>query len=91
MILRLDPPIPFFCVPLQEECQAHILLEYGLETFVYFIVVMDKTGEVWLFPNRDLRGTKNFTLDRPSINKEPFSQYFKKGSSDLHPLEETND
>lgn len=91
MILQLTPPIPFYSVPHQEECYAFLVLEYGLEDFVYFLVALAKTGELWLLPSRDLRASKSFTADRPHINKEAYSVYLKHGSPDITPLPKAND
>ena len=85
MILQLNPPIPIFSVPHQEKGYAHVILEYGLENYFYFIFSLDKTGEVWILPNTDIRFTTNIAAKRSSINKEPFSKYLQKGSSTIKP------
>jgi len=66
---------------------AHILLDYGLEDYIFFLIILEKSGELWLLPSRDLRGSTNFTLDRPSTNKEPFSVYLQNGSNEIRPIE----
>lgn len=86
MILQLDNPLPLFSVPHQEECYAYFLLEYGIENCFYFIVALEKTGELWILSNRDVRATKNFTAERPNINKESYSAYLKHGDSTIYPL-----
>lgn len=85
MILQLDPPIPIFSVPHQEEGWAHLVFEYTQEDYIYFLIALDSTGEIWVLPNTDLRFTKNLTQHRPSINKEAISEYLKKGSNQIQP------
>lgn len=85
MILQLNPAIPVFSVPHQEEGWAHVIFEYGQEDYVYFLVALDGSGEIWVLPNTDLRFTKNFTQHRASINKEASSEYLKKGSNHIQP------
>lgn len=88
MILQLSPPIPLFSIPHQEECYAHLVLEYGIEDYVYFVVALEKTGEIWVLPSSKLRASKNFTAGRPQINKEAYSVYIKHGSPDINPLKQ---
>lgn len=87
MILQLDPPLPIFSVPHQEEGWAYALLEYGMEDYVYLLFALDSTGEIWVLPNTDVRVTTNHTLHRGSINKEIFSQYLKRGAKGIQPKE----
>lgn len=91
MILQLTPPIPLFSVKHQEECYAYMVFEYGLEEYIYFLVGMEKTGEIWVLPSKDLRMTKSFTAGRPEINKDIYSAYLKHGSSLITPLAKSND
>lgn len=91
MILQLNPPLPLFSIPHQEEGYAHFLLEYGIENYFYFIVALEKTGELWILSNRDVRATKNFTAERPSINKDGYSAYLKHGDSQIYPLNQSKE
>lgn len=91
MIIQLSPPLPLYSVPHQEECYAYLMMEYGQEDYMYFLVALEKTGEIWVLPHKDLRASKNFTLDRPKINKEVFSQYLKRGDSTIHPINNQED
>jgi hypothetical protein len=89
MILQIDPPFPVFSVPHQEEGYAHFLLEYGIESYFYFVVALEKTGELWILSNREVRATKNFNAERPSINTQPYSVYLKHGSPIITPYTPT--
>jgi len=86
MILQLSPPLPLWSVDHQEECYAFIALDYGIEDFMYFVVALEKTGEIWVIPSSKLRASKNFTAGRPSLNKEPYSAYLQHGSPEIKPL-----
>lgn len=88
MILQLNPPLPLYSIPHQEECYAHLVLEYGIEDYVYFVVALEKTGEMWVLSNTQVRASKNFTAGRPIINKEQYSAYLKHGSPTIVPLKE---
>lgn len=41
-----------------------LVTDYGTETEKLFAVVMNETGEIWEFTNRDIRATKNLTMGR---------------------------
>lgn len=86
MIIQLAPPIPLYSVEHQEECYAFLALEYGIEDYVYFVVSMEKTGEIWVIPSSKLRASKNFTAGRPEINKGSYSAYLKHGSPNITPF-----
>lgn len=86
MIIQLTPPLPFYSVPHQEECYAFIALDYGIEDYMYFLVALEKTGELWVIPSRELRASKSFTAGRPEINKGDYSAYLKHGSPEIKPL-----
>lgn len=90
MILQLNPPIPIFSVPHQEEGWAYLVMEYSQEDYLYFLFSLDSTGELWVLPNTDLRVTKNFTQHRASINKEAFSEYLKMGARGIQPKGKPN-
>lgn len=85
MILQLNPPLPLYSIPHQEECYAYLVLEYGVEDYTYFLIALEKTGEIWVLPNTQVRASKNFTAGRPTINKEAYSAYLKHGSPEIVP------
>jgi hypothetical protein len=45
---------------------AHILIDYGPESDLYWTVLITATGEIWTFANRLVRASKNITLGRVS-------------------------
>lgn len=61
-MLQLDPPIPM--VTPKGEGFAHILLDYGPESDLYWTVLITETGEIWTYANRHVRAAKNITLGR---------------------------
>lgn len=85
MILQLIPEVPLYSIDHQEECYAFLVIEYGVEDYLYFAVSMQKTGEIWVIPSSKLRAAKSFTAGRPEINKEEESIYLKHGSPIITP------
>lgn len=77
--------MPLYSIPHQEECYAFVLLDYGLEDYVYFLIALEKTGELWVLPSKDLRASKSITAGRPQINKEAISSYLQRGDPNVHP------
>jgi hypothetical protein len=66
-MLQLDPPIPM--TTPKGEGFAHVLLDYGPESDLYWTVLITATGEIWTYANRHVRAAKNITLGRtqPSL------------------------
>lgn len=67
MILQLDPPIPLTCP--KGNGLAHVLIDYGMESNLYWVIFLDKTGECWTIDNRFIRAQNNITMGR-NINKK---------------------
>lgn len=61
-ILQLDPPLPLNTP--KGEGMAHVLIDYGPESDLYWTVFITTSGEIWTFSNRDVRASKNITLGR---------------------------
>lgn len=61
-MLQLDPPIPM--TTPKGEGFAHILIDYGPESDLYWTVLITQTGEIWTYANRHVRAIKNITLGR---------------------------
>lgn len=61
-MLQLNPPLPFNTP--KGEGFAHVLVDYGPESDLYWIVLLTESGEVWMFANKDVRASKNITLGR---------------------------
>lgn len=43
---------------------AHIVIDYGPESDLYWTVFITATGEIWTFSNNQVRASKNVTLGR---------------------------
>jgi hypothetical protein len=64
VILQLNPPIHFWIPEREDYGLAHFVINESPEEYLYFVCIMQKTGEVWTFDNRKVRGDVNFTLER---------------------------
>ncbi len=62
MILQLNPPLPVLTP--KGPGMAHIVIDYGVEHNLMWVVFIDATGECWTYPNMDIRAQKNVTLGR---------------------------
>jgi len=63
MILQLNPPLPMRHVT-KGYCLAHFLIDYGIESDLYFTCLMHFSGEIWTFNSKELRADKNYTIGR---------------------------
>jgi len=61
-MLRLDPPLPL--VTPKGEGMAHVLIDFGAEHHLQWVVFIDATGECWTFDNPDVRLQDNLTKGR---------------------------
>ena len=61
-MLQLDPPLPM--TTPKGEGYAHVLIDYGPESDLYWTVLITATGEIWTYANRHVRAVKNITLGR---------------------------
>lgn len=61
-MLQLNPPIPMNTP--KGEGFAHVLIDYGPESDLYWTVLITETGEIWTYANRHVRAAKNITLGR---------------------------
>jgi hypothetical protein len=62
MILQLNPPLPVSCPKGQGLC--HFLIDYSMESHLYWVIVLDESGEIWTYANPYVRFQKNISLDR---------------------------
>jgi hypothetical protein len=65
-MLQLNPPLPL--ITPKGEGFAHILIDYGPESDLYWTVFITATGEIWTFSNREVRAGKNITLGRSEVH-----------------------
>ncbi len=63
-MLQLNPPIPL--VTPKGKGYAHLVVDYGQEHTLLWIVFIDETGECWAFPNPEVRIQKNISMGRPN-------------------------
>lgn len=75
MILQLNPQIPL--VTNKGPAQAIFLIDYSEEHNLYFVCIMDETGEIWTFSNQEVRAFENVTMGRIFKQQEVPSQLFK--------------
>jgi len=61
-MIQLNPPIPMNTP--KGEGFAHLMLDYGPESDLYWVVLITETGEIWTYANRYVRAAKNITLGR---------------------------
>lgn len=65
-MLQLNPPLPLLTP--KGEGFAHILIDYGPESDLYWTVFITATAEIWTFANHEVRASKNITLGRTSTS-----------------------
>jgi len=61
-MLQLNPPLPLNTPKGSGLC--HFLLDYGAEHHLMWVVIDDKTGEIWTWENHLVRGQQNITMGR---------------------------
>lgn len=64
MILQLDPMLPV--VTPKGKGFAFLCLDYSQEHDLLFAVADDATGEIWTWPNREVRFQTNISMGRKS-------------------------
>jgi len=62
MIQQLNPPIPM-STP-KGNGLAWLMIDYGCEHDLMWVVAIDATGEIWTFANPEVRAVKNITMGR---------------------------
>jgi hypothetical protein len=62
MILQLNPTIPV--ITPKGKGFAHLVIDYSQEHDLMWVVFLDKTGECWTYPNKDIKIDQNITLGR---------------------------
>jgi hypothetical protein len=65
MMIQLSPPIPVLTP--KGKGLAHILIDYGPEHHLIWMVFIDEGGQCWSFANPDVRAQTNPTMGRKSI------------------------
>lgn len=62
MILQLNPPLPLDTP--RGKGLAHLVIDYGVEADLIWVVFLDGTGECWSYRNQDVKIQKNITIGR---------------------------
>ena len=66
-LIQLNPPLPMNTPKGSGIC--HFLLDYVIEDDIIWGVVDDATGQVWWWPNQQIRFMKNISMGRPDPEK----------------------
>lgn len=61
-MLQLNPPLPVDTP--SGKGLAHILIDYGPEDHLLWVVFQDDTGEIWAWPNHQVRARNNPSMGR---------------------------
>lgn len=61
-LLQLNPPIPL-STP-KGKGMAWIMIDYGAEHDLLWVVALNDTGEIWTFSNKEVKATSNITMGR---------------------------
>ncbi len=64
--LQLNPPIPV--ITPRGEGYAHVLIDYGAEFNLLWVVFLDDSGECWTYDNTQIRAQKNITMGRTHVS-----------------------
>lgn len=67
MILQLNPSIPIESP--KGKGQAVMIIDYGPEFDLFWVVFDDATHECWTFNNKDIRAQTNITFGRMPMGK----------------------
>lgn len=62
MITQLNPSIPVYTP--KGEGYAVMVTDYSSEHNRLWTVILDKDGEVWDFPQSEIRGCWNYSMER---------------------------
>lgn len=76
LIKQLNPPIPMQTP--KGHGFAHFLIDYGMETHLYWVVFDNETGEIWTWDNTKVRAEKNITMGREMKKKIHLGEKHKK-------------
>lgn len=62
-MLQLNPSIPVHVLN-KGTGEAFVLIDYGKEDNLLWVVAMDDSGEVWIEPNTNIRLLNNYSIGR---------------------------
>jgi hypothetical protein len=67
MIKQLNPTIPMLTP--KGEGYALLVIDYSQEHHLLWVVALDETGEIWAFPNTQVRLTRNPSMERFDVSR----------------------
>lgn len=59
-LLQLEPSLPL--ITPKGKGRAVVLIDYGVEENLLWVVFLNDTGECWAFQNKDVRLEPNITI-----------------------------
>jgi hypothetical protein len=62
MVLQLNPPLALNTP--KGAGLAHLVIDYGPEADLVWVIFLDSSGQCWSFRNQDVRAVKNTTMGR---------------------------
>lgn len=73
-MLQLNPPIPV--VTLKGKGLAQVIIDYGPEHDLMWVVFQDITGECWSWRSADIRANDSFPFERmkPVFKPDPLDE-----------------
>lgn len=69
MITQLNPPIPV--VTPHGKGMAQMVIDYGIEHDLIWVVFQNDGGECWSWQNQDIRAQNNITISRHTSEAPP--------------------
>lgn len=70
LILQLDPAIPVNTP--KGGAQAWVLIDYSAENDLFWVCALDDSGEIWTFPNHEVKAQKNISLGRTFVKNNVY-------------------
>ena len=61
-MIRLEPPIPMNTI--KGDGFAFMVIDYGFENDLIWVVALNESREIWCVPNNEVRMQKNWTAGR---------------------------
>jgi hypothetical protein len=65
LIIQLNPTLPMLTP--KGPALAHFLIDYGEEHHLMWVCIQDNSGEIWTWPNTQVRSQTNHSFGRPKI------------------------
>lgn len=61
-IVQLNPQLPIVCP--KGEGYAIALIDYSQDHDLLWVIAINETGEIWTYPNPEVRAVKNISMGR---------------------------